>query len=202
MVQHFLLTFRLQRLTSVTSTLMAAAAVSTWVPRDHIHSKLAAAYTSSGNLIGSSGKTGEASPTQAPRTNTKSEQDPHHLPDFNENDLRSPAKPILYLPPLLSKLPPGYSHPPDFSSNYRPLATETHLPDIDPVSLLLHKELHHFHTVTDNYAETPYESAFNWDELILPENAEREWYAVVFRSKRKDGSDGGRKCNNPVVRCT
>lgn len=30
--------------------------------------------------------------------------------------------------------------------------------------------------------------------MDLPLEEEREWYCVAFRSKRKDGSDGGRKC--------
>lgn len=82
--------------------------------------------------------------------------------------------------------------PQEPAGTYRPLKTETHLPDIDPASLYLHKALHYFRPVTTEYAETPYEAAFNWDELRLPDEAEREWYAVVFRSKRKEGSDGGR----------
>ncbi|EKM54270.1 uncharacterized protein PHACADRAFT_258014 [Phanerochaete carnosa HHB-10118-sp] len=119
------------------------------------------------------------------------EHDPHRLPDFDEMGLAAPPHPILYLPPLLSKLPEGYSHYHEPSGRFKPLSTETHLPDIDSVSLSLHKALHKFHPVTDEYAETPYEEAFNWSELELPENAEREWYAVSFRSKRKEGSDGG-----------
>jgi hypothetical protein len=35
----------------------------------------------------------------------------------------------------------------------------------------------------------PYADAFNWAEMSLPEEEEREWYCVVFRSKRKAGSD-------------
>lgn len=121
------------------------------------------------------------------------EHDPHHLPEFDEIDLAAPPHSILYLPPLLSKLPEGYSHYHDPSRKFKPLSTETHLPDIDSVSLSLHKALHQFHPVTDEYAKTPYEEAFNWNELELPEDAERDWYAVSFRSKRKEGSDGGRK---------
>jgi hypothetical protein len=71
------------------------------------------------------------------------------------------------------------------------LVTETRLPDIDPTSLSLHKALHHFKPLTTDYADTPYALAFNWSELVLPENEEREWYCVVFRSKRKTGSDSG-----------
>ena len=39
----------------------------------------------------------------------------------------------------------------------------------------------------------PYAEAFNWDELELPADEEREWYCVAFRSKRKEGSDSGRE---------
>lgn len=180
---------------------MAAVIAPSWVPRDHIHSKLVAAYAPSNTPAQLSQAT--KSDTIAAHTSSQGddqhEHDPHHLPKFDEKTLQSPTKPILYLPPLLSKLPLGYSHLPEPVSNYQPLATETHLPDIDPVSLLLHKELHHFHTVTDDYAETPYENAFNWNELILPDYAEREWYAVVFRSKRKEGSDGGREYNTQYL---
>ena len=97
--------------------------------------------------------------------------------------------------PLLSSLPPGYTLPAEPTGAYRPLKTETHPPDLDHASLHLHKALRHFQPVPAEYAETPYEHAFNWDELRLPEDAEREWYAVVFQSRRKEGSDGGRECD-------
>jgi hypothetical protein len=45
--------------------------------------------------------------------------------------------------------------------------------------------------LTANYAVTPYADAFNWSSLQLPEDEEREWYCVVFRSKRKPESDSG-----------
>ncbi|KAH8083785.1 hypothetical protein BXZ70DRAFT_575033 [Cristinia sonorae] len=119
--------------------------------------------------------------------------DPHHLPTFDSTTLTAPSAPILYLPPLLSSLPHGLQHsfPHKLDGQRSPLSTETRLPDIDPVSLALHKALHHFQPVTQEYAETPYEEAFNWSELQLPVESEREWYCVVFRSKRKEGSDGG-----------
>ena len=72
--------------------------------------------------------------------------------------------------------------------------TETRLPDIDPISLSLHKALHHFKPTSPDYADTAYEQAFNWFELRLPKDEEREWYCVVFRSKRKSGSDAICKC--------
>ncbi|THH27843.1 hypothetical protein EUX98_g6335 [Antrodiella citrinella] len=111
--------------------------------------------------------------------------DPHHLPTFDSKTLTAPTAPILYLPPLLSSLPPGLGHvfTSQLDAQRRPLNTETRLPDIDPVSLALHKALHHFQPVTPEYSATPYEDAFNWSELHLPEDSEREWYCVVFRSK-------------------
>ena len=126
-------------------------------------------------------------------------RDPHVLPTFD----RRSHSPILYLPPLLSSLPAGIVHPnyplslPAFSSPSapRPLSTDSRLPSIDNASLSLHRALHNFHPVTDEYSTVPYHEAFNWDELELPEDEEREWYCVAFRSKRRDGSDGGRKCS-------
>ena len=117
----------------------------------------------------------------------ETERDPHNLPKFHGD----PTKPILYLPPLLSSLP--HILPPQVVDSNRPaLVTETRLPDIDPPSLSLHKALHNFRPVTDAYADVPYTEGFNWNELELPEDEEREWYIVAFHSKRKDGSDGGR----------
>jgi len=112
--------------------------------------------------------------------------DPHSIPDF-----RSHSQPVLYLPPLLSSLPESYSiaHP-SLKSSFPPLVTETRLPDIDPVSLSLHKALHEFKPSSPDYANTDYEHAFNWSELKLPKDEEREWYCVVFRSKRNSRSDG------------
>ncbi|KAA1471666.1 hypothetical protein DENSPDRAFT_758258, partial [Dentipellis sp. KUC8613] len=119
-------------------------------------------------------------------------RDPHKLPNFTSSSLTSPRAPILYLPPLLSSLPPQYprhSHVP--SSTRTPKTTDTRLPDIDPASLALHKALHNFSPATDDYANTAYADAFNWNELELPEEEEREWYCVAFRSIRKAGSETG-----------
>ena len=137
-------------------------------------------------------------PTSSPRVNLTSTNDPHHLPVFDGTTLTAPSAPILYLPPLLSSLPTKYeSHfplvPPANTERPPFKNTETRLPDIDPASLSLHKALHNFRPITTEYALTPYAEAFNWDELHLPEDSEREWYCVVFRSKRKEGSDGGRE---------
>ncbi|KAF7315708.1 UPF0643 protein [Mycena indigotica] len=111
---------------------------------------------------------------------------PHELPAFDA----SRNYPVLYLPPLISSLPETLP-PAPLPNEYPPVVTQTRLPDIDPTSLSLHKALHHFKPITPHYASTPYHEAFNWDELMLPEHQEREWYIVVFRSRRKAGSDGG-----------
>lgn len=111
------------------------------------------------------------------------QRDPHELPVFGAS---SQATELLYLPPLLSSLPANQQHHDDPNS----LQTDTRLPDIDPVSLSLHRALHAFRPLTRKYAATPYKDAFNWDQLALPEDEERDWYCVVFRSKRKAGSDG------------
>ena len=119
------------------------------------------------------------------------ERNPHDPPTFDSRSLVDPEVPILYLPPLLSSLPHHIPSEPTSSVEHRPLVTETRLPDIDPVSLSLHKALHHFKPLGANYATVPYAEAFNWSQLLLPLDEEREWYCVVFRSKRKAGSDGG-----------
>jgi hypothetical protein len=119
-------------------------------------------------------------------------QDPHSIPLFDSQSLCAPQTSVLYLPPLLSALPEGLKSQ-SILSGHAPAVTETRLPDIDPASLSLHKALHHFAPASSNYASTPYFEAFNWAELDLPDADEREWYCVVFRSKRKAGSDAGRR---------
>lgn len=79
------------------------------------------------------------------------------------------------------------------STDRVPKTTEARLPDIDAASLSLHKALHNFCPLTENYAATSYAEAFNWDELDLPEEDEHDWYCVVFRSIRKPGSESGRE---------
>lgn len=122
-------------------------------------------------------------------------RDPHDLPDFSSSDPLT--SPVLFLPPLLSSLPHGLSHTPAPSPDQAPLTTETHLPDIDPASLSLHKALHYFSPLNPHYATQPYAESFNWDALNLPEDQEREWYVVAFRSKRKAGSDSGCETSFP-----
>ncbi|KAI6000560.1 hypothetical protein EDD15DRAFT_1765416 [Pisolithus albus] len=123
-----------------------------------------------------------------PSTSNDQERNPHQVPIFDSESLTNPTSAILYLPPLLSSLPPGVEVPVT-QSEKPPLLTETHLPNIDPVSLSLHKALHYFRPLSNEYASLPYAGAFNWLALDLPLDEEREWYAVVFRSKRKVGSD-------------
>lgn len=113
-------------------------------------------------------------------------RDPHDLPSFETDDNQ---REILYLPPLLSSLP---ANAPPHPGQPAELTTSTRLPDIDPVSLSLHRALHSFRPKDARYASVPYEEAFNWDDLRLPEDEERDWYCVAFRSKRKTGSDGNR----------
>ena len=116
------------------------------------------------------------------------QHDPHNQPVFTADTL---THPILYLPPLISSLPKLFESAP-IPSDRPPMITETRLPDIDPVSLSLHKALHYFQPHDDKYASRSYADAFNWSGLELPIDEEREWYCVAFRSKRKEGSDGTR----------
>lgn len=122
------------------------------------------------------------------------QRNPHELPDFDEESLTNPSKPILYLPPFLSSLPPSYAKIVSPTSTGRaPKGTESHLPDIDGPSLSLHKALHDFTPITDKYASVSYADAFNWDQFDLPEEDEHEWYCVVFRSTRRPGSSNSRQ---------
>jgi hypothetical protein len=116
-------------------------------------------------------------------------RDPHDTPVFDKGFAHF-TQPIFYLPPLLSSLPDTVSLPPPTVSTGRvPKTTKSRLPDIDPASLSLHKALHNFAHVTEDYTTAPYENAFNWNDLELPEDVEREWYSITFRSTRKQGSE-------------
>lgn len=130
------------------------------------------------------------STTSTHREKPSAGRDPHDLPSFDSQSLIDPQHPVLYLPPLLSSLPDRFPSE-RVPHEHPPLVTETRLPDIDPVSLSLHKALHHFKPLGPDYVNLPYAEAFNWSNLVLPLDEEREWYCVVFRSKRKAGSDGG-----------
>lgn len=135
-------------------------------------------------------------------------RDPHEQPSFTHESLAFPVFPVLYLPPLISALPPSSlsssdespppsspssdtsSNPPNSNPTPTVLTTTTRLPSIDPVSLSLHRALHYFRPFSRTYASLSYASAFNWSELRLPEDEEREWYCVAFRSRRREGSNG------------
>lgn len=182
--------------TAFTSTVSASAQeVKEEVPQIHIHD-------SDAGEPSSDTASGPPSPASSISSLPQS-HDPHHLPKFSSTSLTKPTQPILYLPPLLSSLPYTYPTHIPFSSSRstksnsdsksNPLTTETRLPDIDPASLSLHKALHHFAPRDDRYAAVGYEEAFNWDELRLPAEEEREWYCVAFRSLRKPGSESGRE---------
>ncbi|EKM54265.1 uncharacterized protein PHACADRAFT_257997 [Phanerochaete carnosa HHB-10118-sp] len=122
------------------------------------------------------------------------QSDPHHLPGFDSKEYGAQRKPVFYLPPLLS-LPLEALCLPEPAGSYRPYTT--YQPDFAAVTLDLHKALHRFRPITENHAEAPFDEAFNWEELYLPEDTEREWFAVVTHSKTKNGSDDGRKSSRP-----
>ncbi|WVW83659.1 hypothetical protein I302_105680 [Kwoniella bestiolae CBS 10118] len=124
----------------------------------------------------------------------------HHSLPPTTDDIST--DPILYLPPLLSPLPEHHIHEHTHGDGKEKDETaqvlvkvvealkgfETRLPDIDPASLALHQALHGFKPWDEDYASTPYDEAFNWSSLSLPKGIEREWYCVVFRSRRKPES--------------
>ncbi|TIB77548.1 hypothetical protein E3Q23_01317 [Wallemia mellicola] len=60
---------------------------------------------------------------------------------------------------------------------------------VDEASKLLSIALTKFRHITDDYAREYYEKAFNWDEIELPLDVEKEFYCVVFRSRRKPDVD-------------
>ncbi|GJE94497.1 hypothetical protein PsYK624_106670 [Phanerochaete sordida] len=112
---------------------------------------------------------------------------PHYLlcPRHKE---RAQHMPTLYLPPLLS-LSLDELCIPEPTSSFRPYTT--YQPDLAAATLALHRALHHFRPITEQHADMPFDEAFNWDELSLPEDTEREWFAVVTHSKAKSGTTDG-----------
>lgn len=115
----------------------------------------------------------------------------HHLPPPVTDAANGiPTQSVLYLPPLLSPLPPDvrHRHAAKELSDAVLANFETRLPHIDPASLALHEALHHFQPRA-HYARVPYDEAFNWDRLLLPYETDREWYCVVFRSLRRPSSE-------------
>lgn len=112
------------------------------------------------------------------------------------NTLPPPSTALKWqsLPPLLSRLPPALLASPesvpipitplkaDFTndgiteSKFEVGYTESHLPAIDTASLALHYALYKFRVLDlEHYATAPYEQAFNWKEIQLPLELEREW---------------------------
>ncbi|KAK4054178.1 hypothetical protein OIV83_001204 [Microbotryomycetes sp. JL201] len=106
------------------------------------------------------------------------------LPDLR----RTPSAELLYLPPLLSLLPFQAEPSIEGSGAVKVGYTLSRLPDVDNASIALHRALHELKPLTSNYAHEPYEEAFNWNELRLPAEFEREWYIVAFRSTRAPDS--------------
>ncbi|EJU04433.1 hypothetical protein DACRYDRAFT_20965 [Dacryopinax primogenitus] len=131
--------------------------------------------------------------THTDSTTTTTTPDPHIFPEMAPAVAGQIAAPILYLPPLLSSLPSCHHNAaePCHGGHFpmKPLHTEVRLPEIDAASLSLHHALHHFRPLDRQYSSKEYAEAFNWDEIMLPEDEEREWYCVAFRSKRKRGSN-------------
>jgi hypothetical protein len=108
-------------------------------------------------------------------------------------DLRKPQRDaLLYLPPLLSLLPSQLPPPPSsepFSFKEPKVGYTTgRLPEIDAASVALHGALHRFRPTTEDYATELYTDAFNWDELQLPEEIEREWYALFRPFQGREGA--------------
>lgn len=85
-----------------------------------------------------------------------------------------------YTPPLLSRLPTTFlatpHSPPQPAFDEQTVGyTISQLPSIDPASLALHYALYRFRAVSQEYATLPYEEAFNWKDITLPVDVEREW---------------------------
>ncbi|KAH9083427.1 hypothetical protein EDB83DRAFT_2502485 [Lactarius deliciosus] len=147
----------------------------------------------------SSSSSDSASSESSPQTSLTSspalipKEDPHHDPHdppiLGKQAHIHSDQPILYLPPLLSSLPCSFPSHTHASTDRVPKTTEARLPDINPASLSLHRALHNFYPLTDDYAATTYAEAFNWGELELPEEDEHDWYCVAFRSIRKPDSE-------------
>ena len=108
--------------------------------------------------------------------------------------LFSPS-PRLYLPPPASSPSARYEEIPEPTSSYLPFRIETFSSEVAAMTMELHKALHRFRPVSDQYASMPFNEAFNWEELELPEEIERDWFAVVIQSKQRDGNNtAGRTC--------
>lgn len=102
--------------------------------------------------------------------------------------LKGRTTPLLYLPPLLSRLPvtsspatPTVSTPEEDAKRAFSFEdpcvglTQSSLPAIDDASVALHNALFKFRPTTENYYYLPYAESFNWNELVLPVEVQREW---------------------------
>jgi hypothetical protein len=107
------------------------------------------------------------------------------MPGFHLEQSAPPPVTTLasyFTPPLLSRLPAALLACPDSAptpivdaSKLQIGWTESHLPEIDEASLALHYALYQFRAVDSSYATLPYTDAFNWSEILLPAEVEREW---------------------------
>lgn len=90
---------------------------------------------------------------------------------------RTPSADLLYLPPLLSLLPASTAYVNALSADPTSAVgyTTSRLPTVDPASIALHHALHSFKPTTPHYAYADYAEAFNFSELSLPAEMEREW---------------------------
>ena len=119
--------------------------------------------------------------------------DPHYLPTPHKNSSPAHPSPRLYLPLPVSSLAAKYEQLPEPTSSYLPFKVETFSSEVAAVTRQLHKTLHRFKPTSDQYTEMPFEVAFNWDELTLPEDMDQEWFAIVTHSKHPDGPNAARK---------
>lgn len=109
---------------------------------------------------------------QNARASKRSPSSPRRLTE--RPDLRRvPSSDVLYLPPLLSLLPITAESPEESSPEI--MYTLSRLPQVDEASVALHRALHAFQPITENYATEPYEESFNWKALRLPKEVQREW---------------------------
>lgn len=124
-------------------------------------------------------------PAKTAAASTSPPSDPHYLPTFTPS--APPSTPILYLPRLH---PQHHADPPSAGRHPWDRARGGSTPPSAAATLALHKALHRFRPATEDCAHAPFEAAFNWAELALPEDAEAEWFAVAFYSRHAHGAGG------------
>ena len=128
-----------------------------------------------------------------PDPDTISTREAHSLPLNSEGQVRLLSRGTFYIPSLDVSFPSEDSYRLETRGIYRPLGHPIDVTDAYTTALAFHRALHQFRPLSEAYPDLPFEVAFNWEELVLPEEIESEWYAVVSYSKRKDGSLEGRK---------